>query len=145
MSELQVMEFVHLSLLRDAGKSLSGVGEEPIRMSLQSSVFQLWIPVSSFEAWISQKAEKLSSLCNILTKMSTASVNIPVICRCNTQHQPYPTCLRKHWSLSMDGCHSQCLLLLEAVLTQARADSIRLTTLKINDSEEGRHCFCLFC
>lgn len=76
MSELQVMEFVHLSLLRDAGKSLSGVGEEPIRMSLQSSVFQLWIPVSSFEAWISQKAEKLSSLCNILTKMSTASVNM---------------------------------------------------------------------
>lgn len=81
MSELQVM-VVHLSLLREAGKSLSGVGEEPIRayqdirMSLQSSVFQLWIPVSSFEAWISQKAEKLSSLCNILTKMSTASVNM---------------------------------------------------------------------
>lgn len=45
----------------------------------------------------------------------------------------------------MDECHSQCLLLLEAVLTQARADGIRITTLKIRDGEEGRHCFCLFC
>lgn len=67
---------VQASLLREAGKSLSGIGEEPIRMSLQSSVFQLWIPISSFEAWISQKAEELYSLCNILSKMSTASVSM---------------------------------------------------------------------
>lgn len=50
------------------------VGEEPMGMSLQFSVFQLWIPISSFEAWISMKAKKLSSLSN--TRKSTTDVNV---------------------------------------------------------------------
>lgn len=40
------------------------------------SVFQLWIPTSRFQAWISQRAKKLSTLCNISIKKYTCSDSI---------------------------------------------------------------------